>query len=76
METTIQKSKQNLRDEGYFTDNLWHVNDVTDLFKCDDELAQSILYKALTNPRIIEEIHYTIREISLQKGLQEKEDTK
>ena len=34
---TIDKAKNILRNSGYYVDNLWHIRDVTDGFKCEDE---------------------------------------
>lgn len=47
--TEVEKARQVLRDNGYFVDNLWHVDDVKERYNCtDDEQAQEILYNALT----------------------------
>ncbi len=62
---TIESARQVLRDAGYFTDNLWHVNDVKDRFECeDDETAQEILNLALTNQYTVETIHESVRYLS------------
>jgi hypothetical protein len=67
MEITQQQiadAKKVLSDAGYFTDNLWHVNDV--LFHDDcpasvsNEDARKILNNALTNEWTIGEIFYSI----------------
>lgn len=33
----VEKAKDTLREAGYYVDNLWHIKDVTDGFKCEDE---------------------------------------
>jgi hypothetical protein len=62
---TIESARQVLRDAGYFTDNMWHVNDVKHRFECeDDETAQEILKLALTNEYTMEGIHYSIKHLA------------
>lgn len=76
--TEIEKAKEVLRAAGYFTYNLWHVDDVKLRFAVfDDEDAQSILEQALTNDWIMEQIHYGIGEAAEEEGftkLEEDED--
>lgn len=64
-------AKDLLRNEGYFVDNLWHVSDVQENFKCDEETAQNILYWTLTNPSVIEYINETIKLIATNENLDE-----
>jgi hypothetical protein len=64
--TEIEKAKEVLREAGYFTDNLWHIDDVKLRFAVfDAEDAQSILETALTNDWVMEQIHYGISEAAL-----------
>lgn len=70
----IEQAKKTLRAAGYFTDNLWHVDDVKLRFTVfDNENAQDILESALTNDWIMEQIHYNISEDSKNKGFKELE---
>jgi hypothetical protein len=62
--------KNVLREQGYFVDNLWHVSDVQENFKCDEETAQNILYWTLTNPSVIEYINETIKLIANNENLE------
>jgi len=66
----IEKAKQLLRDNGYFVDNLWHVDDVKGKFKCDDETAQSILKDALENDATMEQIWLAIDIAGESEGLE------
>lgn len=66
----IEKAKQLLKDNGYFTDNLWHVDDVKSKFKCDDETAQSILKDALENDATMEQIWLAIDIAGESEGLE------
>ena len=70
MENEIEKAKQLLRDNGYFVDNLWHVEDVKGKFKCDDETAQSILKDALENDATMEQIWLAIDIAGESEGLE------
>ena len=66
----IEEAKVLLRKAGYFTDNLWCIEDVQGRFKCDDETAQDILNTALTNEATIEQIHYAIGDTAEFEGLE------
>ncbi len=59
---TIEQAKQVLKDNGYYVGNLWHVSDVKDRCNCDDDVAQKILDKALTNEATMEQIWFAIDE--------------
>lgn len=56
----IEKAKATLRDAGYFVDNLWHVDDVKGKIECDNEKAQEVLHKALTNDETMNQIWFAI----------------
>ena len=61
---TIEQAKQVLEDNGYFVDNLWHIQDVRS--KSDnisDEDAMGVLEQALTNDWITEQINATISDL-------------
>ena len=64
--------KDLLREQGYFVDNLWHVSDVQENFKCTDEQAQNILYWALTSPNVIEYINDMINRVATNEQLETK----
>ena len=66
----IEKAKQLLKDNGYFVDNLWHVEDVKSKFKCDDETAQSILKDALENDATMDQIWLAIDIAGESEGLE------
>jgi hypothetical protein len=71
----IEKARETLRAAGYFVDNLWHVDDVKLRFAVfDNEDAQAILEKALTNDWIMEQIHYGIGEAATDEGFKELEN--
>jgi hypothetical protein len=68
---SVQEAKDFLKANGYFTDNLWTIQDVQMRFKCDDETAQEILNRALTNEWVMEQIHYAIGDICEAEELEE-----
>ena len=70
----IEEAKVLLRKVGYFTDNLWCIEDVQGRFKCDDETAQAILNTALTNEATMEQIHYAIGDAAEFEGLETIEE--
>lgn len=54
------EAKALLTKAGYFTENLWHVDDVKVKFKCTDEEAQKVLNQALRNEATMEQIWFAI----------------
>jgi len=73
-EFTIEQAKELLKANGYFVDNLWHVEDVKSKFKCTDEQAQVILDRALTNEATMEQIWFSINEFGSIDNLEEIEN--
>ena len=69
---TTKEAKEVLKNNGYFVENLWHVNDVQNNFECDEETAQNILYWALTRDNVIEFINEYITDIAENEELKRK----
>jgi uncharacterized lipoprotein YajG len=67
----IEQARKLLESEGFFTKNLWHVDDVKGMFKCTDEEAQDVLNDALTNDATMEQIWLAIRIVAENKLLTE-----
>lgn len=69
---TIEQAKQVLRDNGYYVDNLWSIEDVLNNYNCTDDEAQEVLDGALQNDATMEQIWYAIdfhaEEIGLTKN--------
>lgn len=64
LKSEIDKAKKLLKDNGYQTYNLWHIDDVLDkegLLEDGDKME--ILEEALTNEWVIEQIFYIINDI-------------
>jgi hypothetical protein len=58
--TEIEQAKAILKQYGYFVDNLWSTQDVTDRYECTEEQAYDVLDTALNNEATIEKIFYAI----------------
>lgn len=56
----IQEARETLRRAGYHTDSLWHVQDITDRYECDEDKAYEILTEVIdTNiDSIFDSIHH------------------
>jgi hypothetical protein len=66
----INQAKEVLRKAGYHVDSLWHVQDVTDRYECDEETAYDILTNALD--RSIERTFDTIFDEAMSNEIKEK----
>ena len=67
-------SKQQLSRQGYVLSNLWHIDDVKSIFKCDDDEAQDVLDSALSNEATMNQIWFAIRFHAEDYGLKEIEN--
>jgi len=65
----IQDAKQLLKDNGYYVGNLWCVDDIKSKFKCNNDMAQYILDKSLTNEATYEQIWFSIDTFGDMEGL-------
>ncbi|MES2864052.1 MAG: hypothetical protein V4666_08035 [Bacteroidota bacterium] len=57
---TIESAKQFLKDNGYFVDNLWSVEDVKCKYECSDEQAQTVLNDVLGGEWFMGEVNASI----------------
>jgi len=69
---TVEQAKKVLRENGYFVDNLWHIDDVKGHYNCDDTEAQEVLDGALTNDATMEQIWYAIDVYAEEYDLERK----
>lgn len=60
-------AREVLKKNGYFVDNLWHVDDVKAVFNCDDNKAQEILSVVLTDGWLTELINNSIADRCIRK---------
>jgi ribosome-associated translation inhibitor RaiA len=66
----LNKAKEKLRDivearvllqkKGYFVENLWTTDDVTENYNCTQQQAQQVLEMALTNEATMQQIWLAI----------------
>jgi hypothetical protein len=73
-QTEVEKARAILKQHGYFVDNLWSTQDVTDSYDCTEEQAQKVLLMALTNEWTIEKIFYAIADACDYLDIKLKED--
>ena len=72
---SVEQAKEVLKANGYFVDNLWHVDDVKLRYNCDDdEVAQDVLDRALTNDATMEQVWFALDMVAQDEGLELKED--
>ena len=74
MKMTVEEAKEVLKQNGYFVGNLWSVDDVQLNWKCDEDTAQEVLHKALTNDATMEQIWFAIGMIANEMGLKELQE--
>jgi len=70
----VEEAKAVLKANGYFVDNLWHVEDVKSKFNCTDEEAQDVLFESLTNEATMEQIWFSINEFGEMEKLEPVND--
>jgi len=71
-EEQIKEAKKILEEAGYYTKNLWHIDDVKTQFECDDNLAMLVLDSALTNDSTFEQVWESIEIVGEYYNLTEK----
>ena len=73
MKNEMEKARELLKNNGYQTYNLWHVDDVMSEYECDSDEAMDIIEKALTNDWVVEQIFYVINDLASDYGLKRRE---
>lgn len=71
---TDEQLKVELSRRGYFTDNLWCVEDVKSKFIVTNDEAQDILNSSLTNEATMQQIWFSIETFGEMGGYKEVED--
>jgi uncharacterized protein (DUF433 family) len=66
---SVEEAKAYLTEQGFYTGNLWSVQDVKDNYECDDDEAQDILDEALQNDVTMEQIWNAIDYQAQKEGL-------
>jgi hypothetical protein len=71
---TTKQLKDELTHRGYYTGNLWRIDDVQRRFEATDDEAQDVLDEVLQGSWIIEQIFECIDDCAKENELKEKED--
>jgi hypothetical protein len=66
----VENARKVLKENGYFVENLWSINDVKGRYNCNDDQAQEVLDKALTNEATMEQIWFAIHDIAYDEGFE------
>ena len=72
---TTQELKEELTRRGYYTENLWHIDDVKIGFEATDDEAQDVLDEVLQGEWIIGQIFESIDDCAKENELKEKDET-
>ena len=65
----VSQARELLKSKGYYTENLWQIDDVKQNYKCDDDEAYEVLYSVFENEWIVEQIFVMIDEQCEAKGI-------
>ena len=65
----VNQARELLKSKGYYTENLWQIDDVKQNYKCDDDEAYEVLYSVFENEWIVEQIFVMIDEQCEAKGI-------
>jgi hypothetical protein len=71
---TVAQAKQVLKNAGYYVDNLWQVEDVSDNYECTEEEALEVLDSAMQNDATMEQIWFAIKFVAEDMELIKRED--
>lgn len=63
-----------LEREGFFVQNLWHIQDVMNNFDCTPNEAQEVLLEAVCSDYIMTEINISITDKAEAKNLKPKQE--
>ncbi len=69
---TTDEARKFLAEQGFFTGNLWHIEDVTSFWECSDKDAYKVLEMALTNEYTMSQIYESIYLVAQDLNLERK----
>ena len=69
----VDKAKKFLEDKGWQTHELWHIDNVKELYECSDDEAMELLIDTIYSVR--EEIADAMFILAKDHGLKRKEDS-
>ena len=59
----VSRARELLRSNGYYVNNLWTTGDVTQNYKCSEEVAYDVLDRAMHNDATMEQIFFAIDDV-------------
>ncbi len=68
----IEACKDSLKRKGFFIENLWHIDDVMQNYKCDKDEAQEVLYSVFDSEWLVSQIFEMIDEQCKAKEIEKK----
>ena len=71
-EDKVTEALDFLESQGFYIQNLWHIQDVQRKFDCSEEEAMEVLNDAVSGEWIIEQINERIEYYGAREGLTEK----
>lgn len=71
---TVNQAMDFLKEQGYYINNLYMLEDVTNYFDITDEGAEKVLDATFNNEYVSEEINLMIRETAEAMGFSYLED--
>lgn len=75
-EAEKDKAGKVLSDNGYYIENLWHIEDVFKHFKCSVAEAKEVLNRVLLSESLMEVINEAISIEATNMKLEEREEPK
>lgn len=72
MINVLEKAREELRKKGYYTDNIWNVNDVMDKYDCTEEQAYKVLSDTMKNESTYNHIWDTMEIIADNMNISKK----
>ena len=72
---TTEQLKDELTRRGYYTGNLWHIDDVQSRYEATDDKAQDVLDEVLQGSSIIDQIREDIFDCANEYKLKEINET-
>lgn len=70
----VANAREFLKSKGYFTNNLWCVDDVTQNYDCSNDKAYDILDRAMNNSATMEQIFLAIDDVCSELNIKQLQD--
>ena len=70
----VDRAKAILKFNGYYVDNIWHIDDVKMLYNCTDGQAYDVLDKALNQESLFQDVYISIDQVAKDMQLNERDE--